>query len=580
QPTKVAPAVHISVQPTKEIVVPLCKQLPAPPTGAVSQAQGERYCKLIADAHPTLFDGKQGTFKGVVAKIHLKEGAESKMKVLPPAKGKPKGVEIQAKIEKQLDKFYETATIVDGIGLKVASQMVPVIKKKNGEFNVRLCANYKNTINPLIEDEPYNFPNINEQCEKLMGEYYTCLDITNAYPHIKMEEESKQYMTVVTDRGFAQPDRLHFGIKTAPKIFQSNIDKCLHGIPSCACIVDDICVTGKTPAEHFQNVEAVLHRLEQAGLKLNPAKCRFYVKEVKYLGRIISKNGQKMDPEVVSAISKMPTPKSCKELESFLGFLSYVRRHVPDMSRVTPILSALLKKDVKFIWKVEHEEAFQRCKRLAGNMATLGHFDETKEIVLTTDASPVGLGACLSHRIVEGNKSYLQPIAYASRSLTSAEMNYAQIEREGLAVVWAVKYFRQYLYCRHFTLQTDCSALIKIFGPKNDLGGCAIGRMSRWCVDLMEYEFTAVHINGDKNKVCDGLSRLPQPSPDNLLINDSGSGLPGRTTAEFANLTVADTPTSIVQCLSALPVSGRDAISCCKARISTLRSACAAPDSH
>ncbi|CAL4068540.1 unnamed protein product, partial [Meganyctiphanes norvegica] len=118
-------------------------------------------------------------------------------------------------------------------------------------------------------------------------------------------------------------------------------------------------------------------------------------------------------------------------------------------------------------------------------------------------------------------------------------MNYAQIEREGLAVIWAVKYFRQYLYCRHFTLQTDCSALIKIFGPKNVLGGCTIGRMSRWCVDLMEYEFTAVHINGDKNKVCDGLSRLPQPSTDNLLINDSGSGLPGRTTAEFANLTVA-----------------------------------------
>ena len=103
-------------------------------------------------------------------------------------------------------------------------------------------------------------------------------------------------------------------------------------------------------------------------------------------------------------------------------------------------------------------------------MATLAHYDEKKEVVLTTDASPVGLGACLSQKIVEGNKSFLRPIAYASRSLTVAEQNYAQIEREGLAVHWAVKYFRQFLYCRHFTLQTDCSALTKIFGPKNDLG--------------------------------------------------------------------------------------------------------------
>ena len=118
-----------------------------------------------------------------------------------------------------------------------------------------------------------------------------------------------------------------------------------------------------------------------------------------------------------------------------------MRRHVPDLSRVTPELSSLLKKDVKFLWADKHEEAFQKCKKLAGNMGTLAHFDESKELVLTTDASPVGLGACLSHRIAEGGKSFLRPIAYASRSLSQAERNYAQIEHEGLAVHWAVKYF-------------------------------------------------------------------------------------------------------------------------------------------
>ena len=328
------------------------------------------------------------------------------------------------------------------------------------------------------------------------------------------------------------------------------MDKLLAGIPSCACIVDDICVTGNTPSEHFRNLETVLHKLEDAGMKLNKEKCQFYLPNVKYLGRIISKDGQRMDPSAVDAILNMPAPTSRHELQSFLGYLSYVRRHVPDLSRVTPVLSALLKKNVNFIWLKEHEIAFQLCKKLAGNMATLTHFDEKKELVLTTDASPVGIGACLSHKFVEGKKAYLKPIAYASRSLTPAEQNYAQIEREGLAVHWAVKYFRQFLYCRHFTLQTDCSALTKIFGSKNDLGGCALSRINRWCVDLMEYDFTAQHIKGAKNLVCDGLSRLPQPSTNSLLIEDNGCGLPGRTTEEFIHASV--------KCLSVLPVGSME----------------------
>ena len=540
------PAIPSTDTPTV-VTVPLCANLPDAPTGEVSQEEGNRFCKLIARAHPTLFDGKQGTAKGFKAKIHLKPGAESKLKVLRPAKV---AIGISPQYNVQLDKMEETGIYVSGVGLKVASQVVPVVQKNAKEIKVRNCVNYKNTINPLIEDEPYNFPTTNEQIDKLKGEYYTCLDINGAFTHIELEEETQDLLTYSTHRGFIKPTRLPFGVKTAPAIFQSYMDKLLAGIPSCACIVDDICVTGNTPSEHFRNLESVLHRLEEAGMKLNNSKCQFYLPSVKYLGRIISRDGQKMDPSAVDAILNMPAPTSKHELQSFLGYLSYVRRHVPDLSRVTPVLSALLKKNVNFIWNEEHETAFQQCKKLAGNMATLTHFDEKKEIVLTTDASPVGIGACLSHKFVEGNKSYLKPIAYASRSLTPAERNYAQIEREGLAVHWAVKYFRQFLYCRHFTLQTDCSALTKIFGPKNDLGGCALSRINRWCVDLMEYDFTAQHIKGNKNLVCDGLSRLPQPSTNSLLIEDNGCGLSGRTTEEFIHASV--------KCLSVLPVVGTE----------------------
>ena len=535
--------------------------LPPTPPKTVSEIEGRKRCELIATKYSSVFDGKQGVFKGVEARVYLKPGAERKLKVIPPSKV-PVGISKQ--YDAKLDEFLKTGTLVEGIGLKVASQLVPVVRQRDGEIDLKLAVNYAPTINPLIEDEPYNFPTINEQIDKLHGEYFSVIDFTGAFQQCRLHPETKKILTVSTPKGFFQPDVLPYGVKTAPKIFQSNIDTLLTDIPSVACIVDDICITGKTPEEHFKNLETVLDRIEKAGLKCNPKKCKFYLPEVKYLGRIISKDGNRMDPSAVDAILNMPSPASRQELQSFLGYLSYVRRHVPDLSRVTPVLSSLLKKDVKYEWTDDHEKAFLKCKKLAGNMATLAHFDESKDLVLTTDASPVGLGACLSHKIVEGNKSYLRPIAYASRTLSIAEKNYAQVEREGLAVHWAVKYFRQFLYCRHFTLQTDCSALTRIFGPKNDLGGVALSRMNRWCVDLMEYDFTAQHIKGDKNLVCDGLSRLPQPSPRSLLIEDSGSGLPGRSTKDFVYLTATESPNSTVRCmcLSASPVSGSEVIDC------------------
>ena len=394
---------------------------------------------------------------------------------------------------------------------------------KNGKKKVRLCINYKLTINDYIEDEPYNFPTVAQQLEKLKGDFFSCLDIKGAYKQIKVYEPHRKFLTAVTPRGYFEPERLQFGIKTAPKIFQSAMDQLLAGIPSVACIVDDICVTGKTPEEHFRNLETVLERLEKAGLKLNKEKCHFYQPEVKYLGRIISKDGIAMDPEVISAIANIPEPKSRQELQSFLGHMSYVTKHVPGLSSVTAVLSELLKKDVAFIWTDVHKVAFNRCKELASNMATLAHYDESRELVLTTDASPVGVGALLAHREHIGNKSYLRPIAYASRTLTPTERNYAQVDREGAAVVWAVRHFRQFLYCRHFILQTDCSALTRIFGPKNNLNGCAVGRLQRWAIELMEYDFTPRHIKGDMNKIADNLSRLPQPTQGSLLIPEERS---------------------------------------------------------
>ena len=176
----------------------------------------------------------------------------------------------------------------------------------------------------------------------------------------------------------------------------------------------------------------------------------------------------------------------------------------------------LVGQNVQFFWDKVHEDAFLKCKTLASNSALLTHFDPSLPLVLTTDASPYGVGACLSHKVTIDNKTRLLPIAYASASLKDSQKNYSQIDREGLGVYWGVNHFRQYLLCKDFELHTDCSTLVKIFGPKNDLNGCAAGRLSRWATALMEYSFVVKHIRGSSNYTADSLSRLPVVDKDSI----------------------------------------------------------------
>ena len=165
------------------------------------------------------------------------------------------------------------------------------------------------------------------------------------------------------------------------------------------------------------------------------------------------------------------------------------------MRKARSSLDELIKPDEKFVWNHKHRKAFERCKNLAGNSARLTHFDASKRIVLTTDASPFGISTCLSHKVTdEKGRVRLQPVAYASASLKPSEKAYAQIDREGLAVHWTMNYFKQDLWFNEFELHTDCSTLVKIFGPKNDLRGCAMGRLNRWAALLMEFSFVIKHI--------------------------------------------------------------------------------------
>ena len=141
--------------------------------------------------------------------------------------------------------------------------------------------------------------------------------------------------------------------------------------------------------------------MSDAGLRLNADKCKISQESVKFLGKIVDKNGHRMDPAALEAITDMPAPTNRNTLHSFLGYMSYIQKHVADLRTARAQLDDLLKKDVKFIWEDKHVKAFDNCKALAASATILAHYDDKLPLVLTTDASPVGLGSCLSHRVTD-----------------------------------------------------------------------------------------------------------------------------------------------------------------------------------
>ena len=206
------------------------------------------------------------------------------------------------------------------------------------------------------------------------------------------------------------------------------------------------------------------------------------------------------------AIKEAPSPTNIHELRSFLGMVNYYGKFLPDLSKVLAPLYKLLHCDTKWQWDTEQEDAFQDVKELLHADNLLVHYDPDKEIILSCDASPYGVGAVLSHVMEDGAE---RPIGFASRTLSAAEKGYSQLDKEGLAIVFAVKRFRQYLYGRAFTIVTDHKPLMSLFSETKCIPPLASARIQRWALTLSAYYYTIVYRAGKDNANADALSRLP-----------------------------------------------------------------------
>ena len=229
---------------------------------------------------------------------------------------------------------------------------------------------------------------------------------------------------------------------------------------------------------------------------------------VEYLGHVISASGLKPAPEKIRAIVEAPTPQNLTQLRSFLGLVNYYAKFLPQLSTTLAPLYSLLQKKTKWKWTSTQEEAFKSAKGQLSSSCLLLHYDPQKELLLSCDASPYGVGAVLSHSLEDGSD---KPVAFASRSLSPAEKNYAQLEKEGLAIIFGVRKFHQYLLGRRFTILSDHKPLQHLFSESRPVPPMASARIQRWALILGAYDYTISYKPGSKHANADSLSRLPLP---------------------------------------------------------------------
>ena len=423
-----------------------------------------------------------------------------------------------------------------GIIRESASQFaspIVLVRKKNGDL--RLCIDYRKLNGRTVRDQ-YSIPKIEDTLHAMNGaHWFSCLDLKSGYYQIEMAEEDKHKTAFWCPVGFYEFNRMPQGITNAPATFQRLMERCMGDLHHNGVFVylDDIIVYARTKEEHESRLLQTLDRLRQFGLKLSPAKCKFFQSSTKCLGHVISAEGVSTDPSKIEAVKTWPVPHTARELKSFLGFTGYYRRFVEGYSSIVKHLNALTagfdltksrpgktkKKAGRAIkarnpnepfgdlWTPECQQAFDGIIQKLVSAPILGFVDYQKPFVLHTDASGTGLGAALYQ---EGDDGLPHVIAYASRGLSKSELNYPAYKWEFLALKWAItEKFRDYLYGGSFTVLTDNNPLTYVLTTaKLDATG------HRWLAALANFDFVIKYRPGNKNADADGLSRRPQPPPE------------------------------------------------------------------
>lgn len=411
---------------------------------------------------------------------------------------------LRGPVEQELDRLVKEGTIVKVEHSEYGTPIVPVVKKCG---SIRICGDYKVTINPKIRREPYPLPRIEELYATLRGaQVFSKIDLAHAYEQIILSPESRPCTTISTHVGTFEYIRTPYGVCSIPEKFQKLMEEVLRGVPMTAVYFDDACIGGVSKEDNIKNVHEVLRRLQAVGLRVKLEKCEFFKPAVCYVGHVIDKDGLHPDTKKVKAISNAPHPTDVHQLKAFLGLVNYYGKFVPMLSTVLSPLYRLLKGKVNWKWSPECEQAFNKIKKIMCSEQCLAHYDPMLPLVLSVDSSAYGLGAVLAHRYPNGSE---RPICCVSRTLNDAEKSYSQLDKEALAIFFGVVKNHQYLFGRRFIIRTDHKPLSYIFGENVGIPQTAASRLQRYAARLAAYDFSVEWVSSAQNAAADCLSRLP-----------------------------------------------------------------------
>ncbi|RLJ22807.1 hypothetical protein DJ031_00235 [bacterium endosymbiont of Escarpia laminata] len=353
-------------------------------------------------------------------------------------------------------------------------------------------------LNRAIKREHYQMPTIKEIATRLSGaRVFTVIDAKNAFWQVELDEESSRLTTFNTPFGRYRWKRMPFGISSAPEVWQRKMHEIIEGLHGIEVIADDFLITGKDDDEHDVNLHAFLKRCRERNLVLNAEKVRYKLNEVSYMGCLLTDEGIKPDPKKIAAIIEMPMPTDVEGVRRLIGTVQYLGKFVKGLTDLTAPLRELIRKESEFTWNESHTKAVCAIHEKLSNAPVLRYYDVDKDVTIQADASQTGLGAALMQ---DG-----QPICYASRVMTDTEQNYAQIEKELLAIVFACERFNDYIYGRDVVhVESDHKPLETIFKREIHM---APKRLQRMRLRLQKYPLEVRYKKGSEMYVADTLSR-------------------------------------------------------------------------
>lgn len=333
------------------------------------------------------------------------------------------------------------------------------------------------------------------------SKYFSVMDLQAGYHQIPINKESRKYLAFSSDKGMYTWKVLPFGLSIAPSSFSRMMALAFSGLSPerCFSYMDDLIVIGYSEKSHIENLRKVFEACRNCNLKLNPLKCQFFKTEVQFLGHICSDKGLKPDPKKLIAVEKYPRPSDKDAVRRFVAFINYYRRFVDNFAKLAKPLTNLTKKRVEFLWTAECEQSFQSLKSKLLSKPILKYPDFNKPFKIIVDASDFACGAVLTQEYDNVD----MPLTYISRSFKCGEKNKPPIEKELLAVHFAITQLRPYIYGRHFTVKSDHKPLQYLYNLKNPSS-----KLSRLRLNLDEYHFDIEYIKGKDNVMADALSRI------------------------------------------------------------------------